>query len=122
MSSMVHNICVANAQDEKHFDNPPFSAEYILPLKVKNGREKYVTLYVSEDHLTAGDYGSRDIYYVLTTPKYIDAPVRKGQCIGMITYYCDDVLLYQSKMCAENSVKRKDFAYVLKNMFVKMLK
>ena len=107
--------------DGSNFENPPFSAEYIVPLKVKNGRENYVNVRVSQEHSIAKESGSRDIIYVLTLPEYITAPVKKGQSVGMVSFYCEDVLLYQADLLTEKSMVKRNFKYVFRKMFVKML-
>ncbi|MDD6085473.1 MAG: hypothetical protein PUB76_05820 [Oscillospiraceae bacterium] len=112
---------IANVSAENYFENPPFSDDYIVPVKVKSGKENYVNVRVSEEHLIAKEKGSRDIIYVLTLPEYINAPVKKGQNIGMVSFYCEDVLLYQADMLAEKSISKRNFKYVFRKTFVKML-
>lgn len=102
--------------------NVPFSSEYIVPIEVRYGVESKVCLFVSEHHLITGDFQSKDMSYVLTLPDYIEAPVEKGQSVGMVSYYIEDILIYQSDLCIEKSIERKSFGRIIQKMFVRMLK
>lgn len=111
-----------NAFLNYYVTTPNFSSEYMLPLTVKNGRETAVNTIPENLPPLSIMKGSGEISYRVILPDYIKAPVRQGQKVGTVYFYSGDTLLYQTPMCAENDIEKKDFSYVFKKMFIKMLK
>ena len=42
-------------------------------------------------------------------PEYLEAPVKKGQKIGIVGFYNGDTLLYETALIAESDVKKITF-------------
>lgn len=102
---------------------PGFSSEYMKPLKVKRGTETAVMLSAEKLSTLVIPKGTEDTLRVVTvSPEYINAPVRKGQKIGVLAFYLDRTLLCETSLIAADSVPEKTFQKSLRKIIVKMFK
>ncbi len=102
---------------------PGFNTEYMKPLEVRHGTDSAVQLSayrISELIIRRGTEGK--IKNVIVLPKYIEAPVRKNQCVGVLAFYCEDTLLYETPLITDNSVQKNTFFKSLKKIISKMFK
>ena len=102
---------------------PGFNREYMKPLTVKHGTDSAVELRaysISELIIRRGTEGK--IKTVVILPKYIEAPVRENQCVGVLAFYSQDTLLYETQLVTENSVEKNTFFKSLKKIISKMFK
>ncbi len=62
--------------------------------------------------IPAGDDSKDNIKTVIDLPERIDAPVAKGDILGTISYYYNDVPIGSSNLVATNDVARNQFLHV----------
>lgn len=102
---------------------PGFSEEYMKPLKVKKGTdaavevkvEKFPMLVVSKSH-------ESELSAVIFLPGYVNAPVRQGQRVGEVAFYCGETLLYETPLITKNAVEKNTFLKSLLKLMGKMFK
>ncbi len=75
---------------------------------VKGGTEKQVDIDVDVLPVCVPVCDAQDISGVAFLPKFVSAPVKKGQKLGVLMIYADDVLVSQADICAQNTVKREN--------------
>lgn len=102
---------------------PGFDKEFMKPLTVKHGVDSAVEIdayRISELIISRGTEGK--IKTVVVLPEYIEAPVRKNQCIGVLAFYCGDTLLYETQLVTQNSVQKNTFFKSFRKIISKMFK
>lgn len=88
---------------------PSFSGEFIKPVSVRGGLDRAVGITAEHlEGLVVPENGG-EISSVIFMPEYIDAPVKKGQKIGIVGFYNGDTLLYETSLIAESDVKKITF-------------
>lgn len=88
---------------------PSFSGEFIKPVSVRGGLDRAVGITAEHlEGLVVPENGG-EISSVIFMPEYIDAPVKKGQKIGIVGFYNGDTLLYETALIAESDVKKITF-------------
>ncbi|MDR0918877.1 MAG: D-alanyl-D-alanine carboxypeptidase [Oscillospiraceae bacterium] len=99
--------------------NPYFSSEFIKPVKVKKGVDTAVDIEPLELTSLLVDMGKEDeITAEIFLPEYITAPIKKGQKIGVVAFYIDEHLLYETPLITKKSIEK--FTY--KKAFFKLIK
>ena len=58
----------------------------------------------------------------MVLPRFVQAPVQKGQKLGHAAFYQGDTLLYETDVAAADAVPVRDFWDALYQITVKMLK
>lgn len=102
---------------------PGFSPDNMKPLTVRHGTDRAVMITVrSSAKLVVPKENSEDIRTVVFLPEYIEAPVRKGQEIGILAYYNGRTLLYETPLVTEKSVEKITFLSSFKKILRKMFK
>ncbi len=99
---------------------PDFSTEFIKPVSVHHGMDAAV-LTEPQALFSAAIPKGKSISCVVILPNYIEAPVRQGDAIGRVAFYCENTLLYDTALCAAADIERRtfwdSFALLLGNMF-----
>ena len=98
-----------------------FPDEMMAPLKVKHGTESAVEIKIERQGELILPRDSGELRTVVVLPHYIDAPVRKGQKIGLAAFYNGKALVYEADIVTEKDVKKLTFGYVLSKMLLKMI-
>jgi len=102
---------------------PGFSPDNMKPLGVRHGTERAVMITArSSAKLVIPKESSEDLRTVVFLPEYIEAPVRKGQEIGILAYYNGRTLLYETPLVTEKSVEKITFLSSFKKILRKMFK
>lgn len=103
--------------------NPAFSNEHIKPLKVKGGVDTAVEIEaVGLESLVVQKGAGERISSVIFLPEYIEAPVRKGQKVGVVAFYIDDALIFESELVTSSDVEKMTTAKAFKIIITKLLK
>ena len=102
------NVCLVQPQLERNYE-----------VEVSLGLQKQVTAIPAEDGTVLIDKGQKDSVttHVELDPQ-VEAPVSKGQRLGIMTIKAGDQVLRQIPMVAEKEVLRMSFG----NIFVELLK
>lgn len=99
---------------------PDFSTEFMKPVTVRHGMDAAVLTEPAALFSVAVPKGE-GIGCVVVLPNYAEAPVRRGDALGWVAFYCEDTLLYETPLCAAADVERRAFwdafALLLGNMF-----
>lgn len=101
---------------------PGFSAEFLYPVKVRGGVDQAVLVEPGELQGLVVPKSCSELETVLVLPRYIEAPVRKGQKLGDAAFYQGDTLLFETTVIAAESVRVRNFFDALQKIAVKMLK
>lgn len=102
---------------------PGFSGEHMMPLKVRHGTDSAVeteAAYLPPLVIPKGSEGKMET--IIFLPEYIDAPLKKGQCVGTIGFYAEETLLYETPLVTVSSVGKNTFLKSFKKIIVKMFK
>lgn len=101
---------------------PQLSGEFLYPVQVRGGVERAV---LAESGPLKGLVVPRsctELETVMVLPRFVQAPVRKGQKLGHAAFYQGDTLLYETDVAAADAVPVRDFWDALYQITVKMLK
>lgn len=101
---------------------PGFSGEFLYPVHVKSGVENAVLAEPGKMRLLVVPRQSDELETVLVLPRYVDAPVKKGQKLGTAAFYEGDTLLYEMEVVAADDVRKQNYWDALQKITVKMLK
>ena len=94
-----------------------------MPIKVVRGIDRAVMIEAKElNSLVVSKGKTEDITSVIFVPEYITAPVKKGQAIGVIGFYIDDVLLYETDLITTNAVDEMTLFKAFKKICTNLLK
>ncbi len=89
---------------------PSFSGEFIKPISVRGGLDRAVEITAENLEELVVPEGNGEISTVILIPEYLDAPIKKGQRIGVVGFYNGDTLLYETNLITQNEVKKISFA------------
>lgn len=99
---------------------PDFSAEFLKPVTVRHGMASAVLAESASLRAVAVPKRSK-MSCVVILPNYIEAPVRAGDALGEIAFYCGDTLLYEAPLTAAADVPHRSFlrtfGLLLDNLF-----
>lgn len=101
---------------------PQLSGEFLYPVQVRGGVERAV---LAESGPLKGLVVPRsctELETVMVLPRFVQAPVRKGQKLGHAAFYQGNTLLYETDVAAADAVPVRDFWDALYQITVKMLK
>lgn len=101
---------------------PGFSAEFLYPVKVRGGVDRAVLVEPGELQGLVVPRSCSELETVLVLPRYVEAPVRRGQKLGDAAFYQGDTLLFETTVVAAESVRARNFWDALQKITVKMLK
>lgn len=88
---------------------PSFSGEFIKPISVRGGLDRAVGITAERLEGIVVPENGGEISSVVFMPEYLEAPVKKGQKIGIVGFYNGDTLLYETALIAESDVKKITF-------------
>lgn len=97
--------------------NPSFSREFMKPVAVKGGIVTAVEVDAESLKSLAVPTSSGEITNAIVLPKYVKAPVRKGQSIGLVGFYCGDELIYETKLVAVDDIEKMTVAKAFHKLF-----
>lgn len=90
--------------------SPAFSNEFLKPVEVKHGADSAVEIMAKDLKLLVVPKNGEELTSAIFLPEYVEAPIKKGQKLGIIGFYNGDTLLYESELIACNNVEEVDFA------------
>ena len=91
---------------------PDFSAEFLRPVTVRHGMSAAVSAESGALRAAAVPAGETMSCTVIL-PAYVEAPVKQGDVIGVIAFYCGDTLLYESPLTAADDGPYRGFRETL---------
>lgn len=94
---------------------PGYAEEFLVPLRIRGGTEQAVLLELSQLPVLAVP-GNASLTSVTVLPDFRQAPVRRGEQVGMVYFYCGDTLLTESALCAAEDVPCMHFAAAFQRM------
>ena len=65
---------------------------------------------------------SEEITNAIVLPKYIKAPVKKGQPVGIVGFYCGDELIYETKLVAVNDIEKMTVSKAFSKLFTSLFR
>lgn len=101
---------------------PGFSGEFLYPVQVRGGVERAVLAEPGKLKGLAIPRSCGELETVMVLPRYVQAPVRKGQKLGQAAFYQGDTLLYETDVAAAAAVDVRNYWDTLLEITVKMLK
>lgn len=101
---------------------PGFSGEFLYPVQVRGGVERAVLAEPGKLKGLAIPRSCGELETVMVLPRYVQAPVRKGQNLGQAAFYQGDTLLYETDVAAAAAVDVRNYWDTLREITVKMLK
>lgn len=99
-----------------------FPDELLMPIRVTNGVDEAVGIMLASQDQLVVPKGAKELSNKVIIPEYIDAPVKKGQKIGSVGFYCGDTLVCETEIITSESVERLSYGYILKEMLAKLIK
>ncbi len=99
-----------------------FPDEMLHPLEVHNGTENSVELKIQKQDMLVVPVGTKELSSVLVIPEYINAPVKKGQKIGMASFYNGDTLVCEIPVTANDNVNKLSFGWIFKKSLLELIK
>ncbi len=99
-----------------------FPEEMMRPLQIRNGEEPAAEMMIRSQSLLAVPRGVASLDTVVVLPEYVQAPVKRGQQVGTAAFYNGSTLVCETPVIVKSDVKRLSFAFVLRNMLLKMIK
>lgn len=94
---------------------PGLAEEFLQPLKIRGGTENAVLLELSAVPALAVPAGSSPVS-VIVLPEFRNAPVRKGQAVGMVYFYEGETLLGEAALLAAGDVPEMTFGAACRRM------
>lgn len=111
---------LAHGFSDFYVTTPSFSTEFLRPVTVAHGMSQSVNIRTDALLSIAAPLGA-ELTSIVVLPEYTEAPVRIGQQLGIVGIYCDDCLLYEVPLCADEEIPRRNFrnsfAVLLENLF-----
>ncbi len=95
---------------------PGFSEEFLAPLTVKNGTASAVLLELSVLPALAIPKNAGETETVIVLPDYVQAPLSKGQQVGMVYFYHNKSLLCSVPLLTAEKVEEISFAFALQKV------
>lgn len=100
---------------------PGFLDELLRPVKVRNGVDSAVEVGLRSQNTIVIPKGVRELSNVVVIPKFVDAPLRKNQKIGMVAFYSGESLVYETDIIVKNDVKKLSYGYVFKELLLNLI-
>ncbi|MCQ2407378.1 MAG: D-alanyl-D-alanine carboxypeptidase [Oscillospiraceae bacterium] len=97
---------------EFYVTTPDLSAEFMQPVRVHHGTDSAVLVQTS-NLLSIAAPRSESLSTAVVLPRWLEAPVQRGDVIGTAAFYCGDTLLYESPLTAADDVPRRSFLHTL---------
>lgn len=101
---------------------PSFSTEFIKPISVHGGVDSAVEIQAEGLSSLVVPKSGEELATVVFLPEYLDAPVRKGQKIGIVGFYNGETLLYQTDLITSSSISDMTFKHAYKRILYTMFK
>lgn len=90
---------------------PALAEEFLMPLKIEGGTEAAVLLEPAALPELAVPQSASELETVLVLPEYVQAPVSRGQTVGMVHFYHGDTLLCSVPLLASEAVPEIRFSF-----------
>lgn len=98
-----------------------FPEEMLMPVKVKGGRENAVEICVKESTSIVVPRDCHEVYSKVIFPNYLTAPVRSEQPVGIVAFYNEKRLVFETEIITKTEVKCLDFPYIIKHLLSKLI-
>lgn len=98
-----------------------FPEEFLKPLKVMNGTDGAVGIRLRNCEQVIVPKSSGELSAVTVMPEQITAPVRRGQQIGVVGFYCGKKLIKETEIVTCDSVDALSYTFVLRFLLSKLL-
>ncbi len=95
---------------------PQFDKAQITDVKIKNGREKYISPAINETEKILVAKGSGEITYKYEINKEMPAPVNKGDNLGTIVLYSGEDVIKTIYLKADKNIETVSYSYIFKKM------
>ena len=119
--SIARNLLNAGFEQFKVI-NPSFSREFMKPVNVKGGTLTAVEVDAQSLKSLAVPVSSEEITNAIVLPKYIKAPVKKGQPVGIVGFYCGDELIYETELVAVNDIEKMTVSKAFSKLFTSLFR
>ncbi len=119
--SIARNLLNAGFEQFKVI-NPSFSREFMKPVNVKGGTLTAVEVDAQKLKSLAVPVSSEEITNAIVLPKYIKAPVKKGQPVGIVGFYCGDELIYETELVAVNDIEKMTVSKAFSKLFTSLFR
>lgn len=87
---------------------PAAPGEFKLALPVSGGMDTYAICVNTEEIAATLPRNHGALRCVVEAPRFLLAPVKRGDTVGKVRYYCDGELLGESMLCIATDVERKE--------------
>lgn len=101
---------------------PGYSSEFMKPISVHGGVFRSVEIETEQLEGLVVPKSDPSLTTVLVLPKYVNAPVKKGQQIGVAAFYNGDTLLLETALVAKESVEEMTIQTAIRKILVKLCK
>lgn len=92
------------------------SDDLLKPVIVRNGESQYVGLSIEGENDIVVPNGTDRLRFVSVVPKYLSAPVKKGDRVGVTGVYNGKELICEAAILVENDINKLTYSYVFKKM------
>ncbi|MDR1674198.1 MAG: hypothetical protein LBR54_01965, partial [Oscillospiraceae bacterium] len=108
---------------EYQITEPFFSGQYLKPLEVKRGTTHAVEIEANRlRSVVLNKNKTEDLTTVMVLPKYVTAPIKKGQILGYVTFFVGDTFIYETPLTAKSDVTKQTFNNAFKTLLLNLLK
>ena len=97
-----------------------FDEKKLTDIKVTNGVVKSIKPAVPKQSSVLLDKSASEITCKYNIKEKVKAPVRAGDVLGEIIYYCDNKKISTVKLCAENDINETSFALIFNSLLKKI--
>ncbi len=101
---------------------PGFSSEFMKPVTVHGGVSGSVDVEAADLSALVVPKSDTSLKTVLVMPRYVSAPVEKGDRVGTIAFYNGDTLLLETDLAAKEDVEAMTIKTAVEKMLVKLCK
>lgn len=105
-----------------HVTATMFPDEMLMPIKVKNGVELAVEVYLKNQSNLVVPKSVSELNTVVVLPDYLTAPLKKGQVIGSAGFYSGDTLVCETDIIVKNNVDSLSFGYSFRKILSDIIK
>lgn len=99
-----------------------FTDEMTYPVRVKKGVSNSVSILLNNQSSIVIPRFTKEVKTITVLPKFLEAPVRKGQVIGTAAFYDGKTAVFEAEIIASESVERLEYKNALVNLLLNMVK
>ncbi len=105
-----------------HVTATMFPDEMLMPIKVKKGVDLAVEVRLRNQSNLVVPKSVSELNTVVVLPDYLNAPLEKGQKIGIAGFYSGDTLVCETDIVVSNDVEKLTFYYGFKQILLNFIK